>query len=208
MLLNIKAHIAEIIIEQKRRAYIAGLRERLDNKDFSLITNNCIGGVISHNLGLQFRSPTINLYIRGAEYLALVKDLKYYLSCEMIQDNQDVCFPVGLIVPKDDEHIPIRIWFQHYKSYEEAKSKWEERSKRINYDNLYYIWEFYDNLYDCNLICEFDSLPIKKMCLLHKDIPGIENKYVFDCGGEVWEEGKLFQNDGFSGKNTWIDLIM
>lgn len=32
-------------------------RLRLRNKDFTLITSNCVGGIIYHELGLPFLSP-------------------------------------------------------------------------------------------------------------------------------------------------------
>lgn len=38
-------------------------RLRLQNKDFSIISNHCMGGIISHDLGLEFKSPTVNLKI-------------------------------------------------------------------------------------------------------------------------------------------------
>lgn len=31
---------------------------RLKNKDFSILTNHCMGGIIYHDLGLKFLSPT------------------------------------------------------------------------------------------------------------------------------------------------------
>ena len=36
------------------------LRFKLHNKEFSLIAPNCIGGIIYHRLGVEFKSPTIN----------------------------------------------------------------------------------------------------------------------------------------------------
>lgn len=37
-------------------------RFRLKNKDFSIISRNCIGGVMYHDLGLKCTSPTVNLF--------------------------------------------------------------------------------------------------------------------------------------------------
>ena len=38
-------------------------KKRLENKDFSLLVGNCLGGYVYHQLGLPFTSPTINLMI-------------------------------------------------------------------------------------------------------------------------------------------------
>ena len=42
-------------------------RKRLTDKikTTSIISMNCTGGIISHNLGLQFLSPTVNLYMNA-----------------------------------------------------------------------------------------------------------------------------------------------
>ena len=41
------------------------LQFRLDNKndDFTLIARDCIGGILYHQLGLKFLTPTINLFL-------------------------------------------------------------------------------------------------------------------------------------------------
>ena len=36
---------------------------KLTNQKFTIISNTCVGGVITHNVGEQFRSPTVNLII-------------------------------------------------------------------------------------------------------------------------------------------------
>ena len=57
------------------------LRFKLHNKDFSLITPNCIGGIIYHRLGVEFKSPTINLLFPDKkQYLKFALKLPQYLS--------------------------------------------------------------------------------------------------------------------------------
>lgn len=50
-------------------------RNRLINQDFSLLCNNCNGGVICHDLGLQFRSPTVNLFFYSDHFSGSVRIL-------------------------------------------------------------------------------------------------------------------------------------
>ena len=60
------------------------LRFKLHNKDFSLITPNCIGGIIYHRLGVEFKSPTINLLFPDKkQYLRFVLNLPQYLSKDL-----------------------------------------------------------------------------------------------------------------------------
>lgn len=105
-------------------------------------------------------------------------------------------YPVGCI-EGDETHNRVTIHFLHYQSFEEAKTKWEERAERINWDNLYFVWEFYDDQYDISLLREFDCLPIRKMCIVHSDIPGIRNKCVIKTKNKP---GKLFEYEGLTGK--------
>lgn len=56
------------------------LQRRLKNTDFSLIANNCTGGFIYHDLGLQFKSPTINMFFCLDTYFDFIEHLDEYLS--------------------------------------------------------------------------------------------------------------------------------
>ena len=64
---NIFKTLINIVIVGIREIYnkskTLSMRLRLKNKDFSILAPTCIGGVISHRLGLKFLSPTINLYM-------------------------------------------------------------------------------------------------------------------------------------------------
>jgi uncharacterized protein (DUF1919 family) len=48
--------------EQIRSFKLKAERSRLTNKEVTIFSSNCIGGVIYHDLGLRFMSPTINLF--------------------------------------------------------------------------------------------------------------------------------------------------
>ncbi len=165
------------------------LRNKLNNKrEISIISSNCIGGVICHELGLKFNSPTINLFFEPDSYLKLVSNLRYYLSLpvyEVPMDNEHN-YPRGCI----DNQIIIH--FLHYESFEEAKKKWIERSKRVNYQNLFFILAERDGLTE-DQMKYFDKLPIK-----HKVILTVENHSDIEC---VHSMGKTY-SDG----NQLIDL--
>lgn len=121
------------------RNYEKRLRERNKNKDFSIICPNCIGGLIYHRLGLEFLSPTINLWMYQYDYLKFVLDLKKYISLELEFIESNYKYPVAKLGD-------ITIYFNHYKTNEEAKNKWDSRKKRINYDNLFLIMYDKDGL--------------------------------------------------------------
>ena len=115
------------------------LRKRLINRDFTIISNNCCAGIIYSDLGLQFTSPTINLYFLPEEYLLFGKNLKAYVEGVMVDvsDPAIASFPIGSIKPEDCSLPAIRVYFMHYKNYKEAHDFWYRRCQRIHYDNIF-----------------------------------------------------------------------
>ena len=49
------------------------MRKRLKNKKISILCNNCIGGIVSLELGLRFNSPTVNLYFENDDFFSFLK---------------------------------------------------------------------------------------------------------------------------------------
>lgn len=133
-----------LIREIIEKNYERKLRKKIKNKDFSIICSNCIGGIIYHRLGLKFLSPTINLWMYQYDYLKFILDLKKYISLELEFIESDYNHPVARLGD-------ITIYFNHYKTNEEAQKRWDTRKKRINYDNLFLIMYDKDGLTEENL---------------------------------------------------------
>ena len=131
------------------------LRKRLKNNNFSIICNNCIGGVIYHELGMQFLSPTINLWMPDKDFYKFVNNIHYYIGVKLkfIKIDGETT-PVAKL---DD----ITIHFNHYHSEREAEEKWISRCKRINWDNLFIICS--DRPNGENLITDKDILSLKNI---------------------------------------------
>ena len=83
MVVNVFTRLKNLLRKCKREHWLKKLKKMNGNHDFCLITNDCVGGVIYHDLGEQFRSPTINLWISNDHFLEFAQNLKYYLSCEL-----------------------------------------------------------------------------------------------------------------------------
>ncbi len=64
----------------RRKKYMQGLRARLSNYNLSLISNNCNGCIVLHDLGLQFNSQFVNLYLDADDYIRYLENLDYYNS--------------------------------------------------------------------------------------------------------------------------------
>lgn len=114
-------------------------RKRLKNSTFSLLTGNCIGGYIYHQLGLPFTSPTINMMIENQDFKKFVLNLDYYLSVEPIPFT-DLRFPEVPNAKIGD----IILHFTHYNTTEEGIKAWNKRKSRLDLDNLYVIFSDID----------------------------------------------------------------
>ena len=124
-----------IPIRERLNPYLGGGRlKKLENPNFTIISNNCWGGHVS---------PTVGLYFMGEDYVRFVSNLKYYCGLEpvMIRAEQsnhykelkeqgNTTVPIGLL--GDD----VEICFLHSHSDEEAKEKWMRRCERICWDNI------------------------------------------------------------------------
>lgn len=162
--------------------YVLKLRKRLKNKSVSIISNNCIGGILYHDLGLKFNSPTINTLIYGDEFIEFIKNLKEYINCELVYDETSKEYPIGVLSSIDKKTIHIH--FLHNNNFEEAKSNWNRRKSRINYNNLFVIYEHF-NKFDNSIIEEFDKINYHKVVFTHKKFNHIKSsKYIFACRKE------------------------
>ncbi len=119
-------------------------RRKLRYTDFSIISNNCWGGLIYQKFGLRYTSPTIGLFFFDEDYLKFVERLDHYLSVPLSfidprdsvhydylygEHNQDISYPVARLGD-------IEVFFMHYHSREEAESKWRYRTARLNRKRL------------------------------------------------------------------------
>ena len=113
---------------QKR---IAEAVKDVNAEEISFISQNCIGGVLYHDLGLQFLSPTINAFIPEPGFVKLVLNLRHYMEQELIVRWGEE-YPIGML---DD----VEIHFMHYHTCKEAKEAWDKRKARINWDKIFVI---------------------------------------------------------------------
>ncbi len=151
-------------------------RLRLKNKTPTIICNNCLGGIIYHDMGLQFNSPTINLWFTNEDFIKFAKNLDYYTHCDIEQIYDGVRkYPIGLMRRGEET---VTVYFMHYGTFEKAVDKWRERVERINYDNLYCIFENAVSTDPNDEVCrEFFELDYKNKMMITriKSLKGNEN---------------------------------
>ena len=158
-------------------------KRKLKCKNFTIISNNCFGGVFYRNNNLEYMSPTCGLFIMPKDYIKFIYNLKEYLKLELveIQYSQSKYYEYlkqikysGTIGKLND----IEIMFLHYDDFNEAKQKWDRRKKRINYYNI--IYKFNDqNGCTYEDLAMFENFEAKnKLCFTAKKYDKI-NSIVF-----------------------------
>lgn len=60
----------------------------LDRLDFTIVSNNCVGGLIYKQLGFQYRTPFVGLFILPDDYYKLTKDFRYYMEQELVFEEE------------------------------------------------------------------------------------------------------------------------
>ena len=141
----------------------------LQSSCISVIAMNCFGGILLSTFGLPFRTPTINMYFSEHDYIRLLRSLRTYMEKELL-------FKETKFEPRLKTNYPlvtlgdVSIHMNHYKNFEEAVSKWNERKQRINWDNLFVTTYTSDK----KILEQFDELPYdKKVCFVpfKSDLP-------------------------------------
>ena len=176
-------------------------RKRLKNENFTIFSSNCMGGIIYHLLNKKFLSPTVNLRIDSKEFIKFLNNIHYYLSLPLnFVENADTPYPLGKLGD-------VTIHFNHYHTQEEARSKWEDRKKRINWDNVYVITN------DLDGVTKDDILSLKnvqcngKIVFTHNDYPGIT--YTRNIGSEERLRSVMDKSyfTGLYDFETWFNYI-
>lgn len=153
------------------RLYKEFKRRKLKNTTPTIISSNCNGEFWYYDMKLKFLSPTINLSFDMNEYVKMLENLRWYMEQPILpyEDNRFE-FPTGKLVD-------IEIRFNHYNTFDEAIVKWEERKKRIDWDNLFILGIDGDNC-TYKTMQRFDKLPYKnKVIFTHIPYPEIKSSY-------------------------------
>ncbi len=178
--------------------------------DVTFISQNCIGGVLYHMLGLQFASPTINMFIEDESFVKLAENPGHYFSldaepyeeCHVDANDSGLCYPV---IKVDD----IFLCCQHYANCEDAVQAWNKRRLRVNYNKMYAIccsWNLHER---ADWVERINHLPYPSVIFttesfgLSRCVKLVGDKWVKDEGGVV--RPALTGFDGLSGKRHFCD---
>lgn len=195
--MKVKSFILKKILQLIQWFFTVRCRRRLCNRKFSILCSNCIGGIIYHRLGLQFNSPTVNLWIRQYDFIKLIMNPTEYLNKELVFVDSEYPHPVAMLGD-------IRIHFNHSRDEEEARNDWERRKKRIEWDNLYIIMYDRDNL-SREQILSLKQVKCKRLIVLsERNIYSyIDYVYHIDRPNKGRDSEHVFLDTDFFGLRTF-----
>lgn len=175
----------------------------LTNDDFTIICNNCTGGVILHDLEQRFNTPTVNLSLSVSDFIEFVSDLRGYFLADVQEEHRlNAAYPIGRIGHGDKV---ILLNFVHYKTFEEGRAKWNERKARVFWDNIFILVESPE-------ISEHDmerlSLLEYPVAVLGPENDDFEQRYNFYHGFKYyrgWYAGKALDYKSRLGLTKFLD---
>jgi uncharacterized protein (DUF1919 family) len=181
-------------------------RKKLARLDFTIVSSNCLGGKIYQLLEIPYNTPFVGLYFFAPCYIQLLQDFSgslkkeirfsrksKYLIANANRILNEKFYPIGLL---DD----IEIHFQHYMTEGQCVEKWTERTKKMNWDNLFFLFTDRD-LCTEELIKTFDNLPFtKKVCFTAKDYTHYKSCVHIKEYQEKSYVGDLYNNFSVLGK--------
>ena len=183
----------------QRKAINKTFQQQLTNQGMSVISANCVGAFILHDLNQPFNSPFVNLYLDPSDFVRYLQNITFYQAQTLQFIQTEKPYPVGLL---DD----LKVHFMHYHSEQEAKEKWEARSQRLDFDNLFIMMTDKDSGKGAKYedLKAFDNLPYQnKVVFTHKPYPEFKSAFYIKGFENENEVGDLFTFSGWNGEKYY-----
>lgn len=147
--------------------YCHHLKRKNRNTTPTFLSNTCVGGMMYHQLGLKFLSPTINCRINHEGFIEFVNNLSTYISLDLNEKVEGSS--IRGVIKRPDTSNEILVEFVHDNSFKIAFDNWNRRKARVNYDDIYVIFDCTDCHFILNddLLNKYRCIPYKKIMLVN-----------------------------------------
>lgn len=188
----------------RRLPYLHTINKYL-SKDTSIISSNCFAGRIMQDLGMEYNTPTLGLWIMPDDYPKMCMELRRYMCIDPVlkEHSKNALGEQKHANPSTHHYYPIgnvgdvEIHYLHYHSAEEAFAKWKRRANRVNYDNLFFIGMEQNGCTEDD-IKAFDVLPYKRKIFFcskpynYKSVVYIKEFKKLGHVGDPYKKGYIF----------------
>lgn len=135
---------------------------RLKESNCSILSNYCLGGSVSDQLGLPFLSPTVSMICLFDDFIYFVNNCKKLLAADMKVYEEETYIPhtfgAKSFMGKGIINEEIIWYFKHSDDPAADVEKWNKRRKRVNFDNI----AVFMILFTREEVELFEKLPVKK----------------------------------------------
>ncbi|HHV7262490.1 TPA: DUF1919 domain-containing protein [Haemophilus influenzae] len=184
-------------VNKRQRFFInRSLQRKLTNQGMTVISANCVGAFILHDLHQPFNSPFVNLYLSPQDFLRYLQNMDFYRTQPLTFVQTEKSYPVGKLAD-------LEIHFMHYHSEQEANEKWQLRTSRMKLDNLFIMMTDRDGVTEKDIQL-FDQLPFKnKVIFTHKPYPAFKSACYIKGFEKQNQMGHIFEFSGWNGKKYY-----
>ena len=171
------------------------LKSRLQNHGMTVISANCVGAFILHDLNEPFNSPFVNLYLSPNDFVRYLQNIEFYQRQSLTFIQSEKPYPVAKLAD-------LKVHFMHYRNSQEAQQKWLARSARMNLDNLFIMMTDKDDAQGIAYedLVAFDQLPFKnKVVFTRKPYPEFKSAFYIKGFEKQNQVGDLFTFSGWNG---------
>lgn len=184
-------------VNKRQRFFInRSLQRKLTNQGMTVISANCVGAFILHDLHQPFNSPFVNLYLSPQDFLRYLQNMDFYRTQPLTFVQTEKSYPVGKLAD-------LEIHFMHYHSEQEANEKWQLRTLRMKLDNLFIMMTDRDGVTEKDIQL-FDQLPFKnKVIFTHKPYPAFKSACYIKGFEKQNQVGHIFEFSGWNGKKYY-----
>lgn len=146
----------------RNKGYRKSVKDLVKNRNCTIVSSNCIGGVVYNTYSMQFLSPTINLSMNYSDFIKLCENTRHYFESELKPYTGDLqkSYPLA-----DLDGLTLHL--VHYSTFEEAKEFWDRRVQRVNYDNMFFVCTNQEGFNE-ELSARFDALPQPKVLFVNQ----------------------------------------
>lgn len=209
----------------RRRIAAKVMRRRVVNRDFTIISNDCWGGMAYEELAMRYDTPFVGLFVVIEDYMRLLRRPQFYCEAKMEFATQSrrqeinswreairKPYPIGVL------NGDVEVHFVHYASRDEAETKWMRRARRIHWENLLVkvCWHDDDRMEDW--LREFDGMAYaKKISLVPNESPDLRHAvrlrdYTTDGSAQYWSSHRHFDvaawlNRGVVQRTIWTQFL-
>lgn len=145
----------------------------------TILSQNCIGAVEMNLLNMTFLTPTVNMFFPMPDFVKFCENILHYAECSDIVQDFELTEAYGYPVLRLDD---IVLHCVHYKDQIDFETKWRERIKRVNLENVFLIMTDRDGFQE-QLLPRIEKLPFPKVLFSHKTYP----EYDFVVGIDAFE---------------------